>query len=191
MSHELKVILHGGDGKLDQQLGQTVQGELNGQSVAYVVAALEPVLEKGEIEKTFDVAIHPFFASKSAARTDLIFSAEIGTILDYQVVILSGGNTQHLLDVLAKAYLETALKSGSHKVEVIAGISAGAIALAGQGVGTKEGQDYLYTGMGLFPATVVPHIDSHPERRVAYPTALCLGAEAATHTLSLSNCRIR
>ena len=191
MQRKLTIILHGGDGKLEQQLGQIVQGELSGQSVAYVVAALEPVVEKGEIEKTFDAILHPFFANKGAARTDLIFSADIGSILDYQVVILSGGNTQYLLKVLTKAHLEAALKSGSHKVEVIAGISAGAIALATQGVGTQEGKDYVYKGMGLFPAMVVPHADSRPERRVAYPAALCLGTDIATHTLPLSDCRIR
>ncbi len=125
------------------------------------------------------------FDLEKIAEIGLIASNNIATLLNYEIVLLSGGDTSYLLNSLEKAGIAKALKSGRHAIQCIAGISAGAIALSRQGIGTKDMKIKHFEGMGLLNLTVLPHADKHPERKQVYPEAIALGAQIYSGTYML------
>lgn len=164
------VVLHGGDGRLTHQIDQIVTAAksaggsdvFKGKSVAYVMVALEPLMQGGAslsqsaIEATVETVIKPAFMAGGALRVDLIGGAEIERMLTYGCVLLSGGDTAHLLRVLAEA-----------------------------GIGIEAGKVSRFTGMGIVRGCVRPHAETHPERKEIAGDATPLGAAAVAYTVSL------
>lgn len=194
------VVLHGGDGRLACQIDQIVTAAneaggadvFKGKSLAYVMVALKPLMRDGgsisqsTIEATVDTVIKPAFTAQGAVQVDLIGSREIDRILTYGCVLLSGGDTAHLLQALAEAGIAARLSSGQHDIKILMGISAGAIALAEAGIGTEAGKVSRFTGMGIVKGCVCPHAATHPERKEMARDTTPLGAAAAVYTVSLS-----
>jgi nucleoside-diphosphate-sugar epimerase len=100
----------------------------------------------------------------------LIESHNLRDALQKDVIIISGGDTEHLIGALGKHRFRDLLMQA--KPRTVLGISAGAIAIARQGVGTKNGGEFAFEGMNCVDVFVVPH--SNDERKQRYPQALHL-----------------
>jgi hypothetical protein len=199
VTRSLQIVLHGGDGKLDEQIALIVKAikngpntlSLRGKSVGYVVAALEPIsgdgrpIPSGEIENTFKIKVKPAFDIEGISKISLIYSNTILSMLNYDIVVISGGDTHFLLDVLRLSELEEKLIRDNHSIKSICGISAGAIALVRHGISIQNGMPVTYTGLGLLDVTVIPHCDKYPERKKLDANAIALGAQTYSGLLNL------
>ena len=135
----------------------------------------------GGIESTFKSTIQPFFADEGVEETILITSDNIEEMFSCDIVIISGGDTPYLLETIEKHDIAQTLKAGRHGIRSIVGISAGAIALAEHGIGTKNGQETVFDGIGLFTGTVVPHASASPDHVSRYGDGtIGLGHEAVS-----------
>ena len=150
----MRVILCGG-GPDPKRLFGGIHTLLEGVRVAYVwIAAEAPGETKlAEAIRAGEAAFKEFTMLLGATSVDYVSTAEFDTMFDAQCIIFLGGDTEHLLQVLREKDFVTKLKTSS--VETLIGFSAGAIALAKGGLGTKDGEPFYYRGLGLIDAQIV------------------------------------
>ena len=134
--------------------------------VAYMVIATE-VFSNNLLE---NILSHKnefidYLEKHNSESVEYITKENIEEIINCDTLIISGGNTKYLIKTLAQNnFYDVVQKS---KLKIIAGISAGAIALARVGVGESESGLVEHHGFGLVDIDVVPHSDE--ERRKKYP----------------------
>ncbi len=109
--------------------------------------------------------VEPVFVRDRAAAFDPAAAQAIG---EADLVYLSGGKPSHLVGVLHGTPLGTALLEANERGAVLAGCSAGAMALAGHAFSFRirplPWPMRWQLGLGVVPgATVVPHYDAWPE----------------------------
>lgn len=142
-----------------------------GKSVSYVIIASESNKEFLKfIEDNFSF-LNSVFESLGVTDLRLVKEDNVKEVKATDIVIVSGGDTNYLLEVLDKVNFISLIK-GNKKLSVLAGISAGTIALFDKGVGTKEGKEYMYNGLGLIPGTVIVH--SNEDLKNKYSDAIHL-----------------
>ena len=97
---------------------------------------------------------------------------------DADIIYLGGGNTLRLMRTLHKYGLDDIIRQEYARGKVIAGISAGAIAISRYGHSdVRKGDDgsgkYVrVTGMDLLPVLLCPHYDTQPARHADLPRML-------------------
>ncbi len=143
----MKVILCGGGSDI-QRVMKGVSDALRGQSVAYVAIAAEPNAKLIKKIRAGSTALSAYIESLGATSASILESSEFDQMFRASCVILSGGSTEYLLRVLQEKNFKDKLRHSD--VKVIIGISAGAIALAKEGIGTKNGERYTYQGLGYY-----------------------------------------
>ena len=99
--------------------------------------------------------------------TDANDEALIAAADEADVIYLTGGNPAHLLDTLAGSRLAAALRAALHRGAIVAGSSAGAMALGDRMRFRGEWSEALGLARGV---AVLPHHErSDPERVAAEP----------------------
>ena len=97
---------------------------------------------------------------------------------DADIIYLGGGNTLRLMRTLRKYGLDDQIRRQYHSGKVIAGISAGAIALARFGLSDVRKHDdgsgkYVrVSGLDLLPMLFCPHYNTQPARQNDLPRML-------------------
>jgi cyanophycinase len=109
--------------------------------------------------------VEPLLVRDRGAADD---EAVVQAIGEADLIYLSGGKPSHLIGVLDRSGLGRALVGAHERGAVVAGCSAGAIALAGHAFGYRFGRApwplRWRRGLGFAPRTcVVPHHDAWPE----------------------------
>ncbi len=186
--HQINITLHGGDGSLETQLSQIMQNLPEQKSIAYAAIALEQIKDLEKIETAFKTIINPTLQITKPTRSTLITSANLNEIYTHNILIISGGDTSHLMQVFRDYRVAETLKTKPHSIKRIIGISAGAIALCKQGISRKNNQDIIIEGMGLISATMLPHAESLPQRIEQFkhlPNIIALGQNTHEQTIML------
>lgn len=170
--HIPSIILSGGGNDIQKILiDKALAGVFERKTVAYVAIAAETNSELLTLITNGFPDLKKLFLSLGAVNTSLITSVQFDDIYRYNIIVLSGGDTAHLLKILRdNNFLENINKHPN--IQLLIGISAGAIALSREGIGTLGGEQYKYQGLGLVNNTVVPH--SNPKLKSQYPDALHL-----------------
>lgn len=172
INNKLTVILSGGGDDIERILNSVSEaGVFTGKKIAYVAIAAETNSKLlSIITEGFD-SLKKTIQSYGATNINLITSHQYDEIFNHDVIILSGGDTSHLLNVLRKKCFISEIRRHQN-IHALIGISAGAIALSRVGVGTLQGRQHEYCGLGLVDLTVVPH--SSPTLARQYSDALQL-----------------
>ena len=124
------------------------------------------------------------------SRAEADNPAHVAAVDEADLIYLSGGKPDHLVDALAGSGVAEALCRASRRGAVVAGASAGAMALASPQLRLRRSpwRPVRWTAaLGLVPGVaVVPHYDALPEALVAFfilgapPGTLVLGIDEAT-----------
>lgn len=115
--------------------------------------------------------LESIFLSLGAKEVFLVEEKNISDIERSNIIIISGGDTSYLLSISEKIDILSKL-SKCHNLELIAGISAGTIALFEKGVGTKNKKEHVFNGLGMIPGLVVVHSSNMLKEK--YPNAVHL-----------------
>ncbi len=168
---EIQILLSGGGDDIYKVLEKVIEKEscvFKDKTISYVAIAAEKNRELFSLIKNGWSELHSFFLKKGGKSANLVSKVNISELYSDQVVILSGGDTETLI----KSLIEDKFKHNlfESKIDTIIGISAGAIALSKQGLGTLNGSQFLYSKcLEILPSFIVPHSDSEKEK--IYPKA--------------------
>ncbi len=163
---EIKAVLCGGGNDIFRIL-KDISAVFKGKTVGYVAVAAEtnPALLLMIRSGFSNLIAH--FKSLGAVGAMLVESGNFADAFENDVIIISGGDSQYLLRVLGEKGFSSKLAVSN--VQTVVGISAGAIALSHQGVGSVDTQEKVFDGMNFIDVMVVPH--SNGEKRRRYPEA--------------------
>lgn len=151
-----KIILHGGGDDIKKIFNDlTWERIFNRNSVAYVVIAVEK--SQNSFSKIKDDFPDKAAFLKKLCATDvaLITLDNFDEMFKYDTLILSGGNTEYLIEVLITNKFKEKLLLSS--VKNVVGISTGAIALSNQGIGSKHYVEFCYDGLGIINDKIIVH----------------------------------
>jgi len=163
----MNIILSGGGNDIFKILeGFSAFDIYIGKKIGYMAIAAEPNTKPINKIKNGYHEIDNYILGFGAISSKLILSDNINDSFECDTLIISGGSTDYLISVLLKNDFTKKLIACA-KVKNVVGISAGAIALCQKGVGTKEGNEYLYNGLDITSCHVVPHSDT--EKKQKYP----------------------
>lgn len=166
-----KYILSGGGSDIFKILSSLGEIEVfSGRSVGYVAVAAEPIPGFPAIIREGFNKIQEYIGVLGGREAVLIDSSCLHLAYGQDVLVISGGDTGYLIDTLIRLDFEEFLTHGQWKCMV--GISAGAIAMSRQGLGTQNGSEKIFNGLGLVDEFVIPH--SNQFLREKYPDALHL-----------------
>lgn len=171
-SRELTVILSGGGDDIERILkGTSNNGIFKNKTVAYAAIAAETNQELLTLITQGFTSLQKTIQSYGASNVSLVTSHQYDEMFNHDVIILSGGDTAYLLNILHERDFINELRRHPN-IQTLIGISAGAIALSRAGMGTLQGRQHEYRGLGLVDLTVVPH--SSPVLARQYGDALQL-----------------
>jgi peptidase E len=173
LKKKINFIACGGGDSISQILKDlSTAHSFQGKKIAYVVIAAEKDPEF--LEKIHNGFGHlkEIFKSLGSKEVFLIEQENISDLKNAQIIILSGGDTCFLIEVLNRENFIQKVKEQGFCLEAIMGISAGSIALFEKGVGTKNKKEHFFNGLGLLSGTVVIH--SNNELQKKYPNAIHL-----------------
>ena len=166
----MRIVLQGGGNNVYKIINDL---DFMNQRVAYVSVASENDLKLNvRVKSEFGVLVS-HFNDKFEANIFLVETSNFDDMFNADCIIISGGDTEHLIKMLKKYDFKKKLIKSS--VSTIIGISAGAIALAKWGLGkNSDGVDQMYEGLGIAEdiEQVVPH--SNNRKKEEYPDALHL-----------------
>lgn len=170
-TRDMNIILVGG-GDIEPifcNLGE--QNIFKGKKTGYVIVATETMPELNASVRATERKLYQIAIGYGAQKFTYIDSFNLDTLFTQNLVIIAGGDTDHLIAHL-KTYEFSERIRNSPSIETIVGISAGAIALASSGISRIKNDGELVNGFGLIPIIVVPH--STEKIRDKYPDFLHL-----------------
>lgn len=135
------------------------------KKIAYVIIAAESNKEFLEIINSSFDHLRKIFKSFDAKNVFLVKQKNISDLYNAEIVILSGGDTLFLIKVLKKEGFVKKIQKQNNNIEVIVGISAGAIAFFESGIGIRSGKEYLFNGLGLLSGMVVVHSNKKLQKK--------------------------
>ncbi len=154
-----KIILSGGGDDIFKILSDLSSVDIyKDKSVSYMAIAAEPNPKLLNMIKEGFNELANHIKDLGAKTVALIFSGNIEEAWNCDTLIISGGDTDYLINVLKNHNFKEKLIAS--KITSIVGISAGAIALSKTGLGTKNGQEHLYEGLEIASINIVPHSNS-------------------------------
>jgi len=160
----IKIILHGGYAKTDNELNRNFIKEI-GQSLPknfnllFVFFAIDKARYKYEYEEHGRIFSN-ILKNKNPKFTLATEENFLEQIKKAQAIYLRGGNIIKLLKIIEKYPDFKALI----KDKVVAGSSAGAYLLAKYSYGNDEGKKGVFTGLGILPIKLACHfVDKEKE----------------------------
>ena len=171
------ILVGGGDIEpIFHDLGE--QNIFKGKRTGYVIVATETMPALNTSVRTSERKLRQVAMNYGAKKFIYIDSSNLNTLFAQNVVIIAGGDTDHLIKQFKVHEFSKKIRISS-SVETIVGISAGAIALASSGISRIKNDGELVSGFGLIPVIVVPH--STAETRNKYPDFLHLQEKQMVH----------